>query len=295
MTKTIVAGIVTYNPSLERLKNNIAALIDQVEQIYIIDNSSDNICQIVSLFENDKIKIIALKHNTGLGHALNRLFYETRFSKWVLTLDQDSILPTNYIEKCKRYIDIQNVGIITSRKYDTNLKSSIKNSYSKKDDIMHNYNYIRRTITSGALVNMEAYQESGGYDDDLFVDYVDFDFSVRLTNAGYKILRMNDVEIEHELGRSVRKTFLFWKVRFTEHSAKREYIIARNIIIFARRYHGVEKIARDIMSIPKHIIQIALYGEQKRYKIKMIFKGVFDGLKITDISKKNYIVGENET
>ena len=39
----IVAGIILYNPDIDRLMDNISAISPQVESIIIIDNNSINI------------------------------------------------------------------------------------------------------------------------------------------------------------------------------------------------------------------------------------------------------------
>ncbi len=116
-----------------------------------------------------------------------------------------------------------------------------------------------------------------GDDQDLFVDYVDFDFSIKLRKKGYKILFMNDVVIAHELGYSRNVHFLFWNVRYTSHSAIREYYIARNITIFIGRYKGSERIIRDFLSLIKHYVLIAIYDENKSEKIKALNNGRKDG------------------
>ena len=47
----IFCGIVTFNPDIERLKENILAIQNQVDSIYIFDNYSDNRKGIQSLIE----------------------------------------------------------------------------------------------------------------------------------------------------------------------------------------------------------------------------------------------------
>ena len=42
----ICAGIVLYNPDIERLSDNIDSVISQVEKIYLVDNGSKNINKI---------------------------------------------------------------------------------------------------------------------------------------------------------------------------------------------------------------------------------------------------------
>ena len=57
----ICAGIILYNPNIERLKECIRAVQPQVDKLVIVDNASDNIDEIkkevlaVSIEQNDEI------------------------------------------------------------------------------------------------------------------------------------------------------------------------------------------------------------------------------------------------
>ena len=50
------AGIVLYNPDVERLHENINGIINQVDALILIDNGSDNIKEIENKY-NDTEKI----------------------------------------------------------------------------------------------------------------------------------------------------------------------------------------------------------------------------------------------
>ena len=50
----IAGGIILYNPDLKRLKENITAVINQVELLFIVDNGSKNINLIENYFVKTK-------------------------------------------------------------------------------------------------------------------------------------------------------------------------------------------------------------------------------------------------
>lgn len=57
----IVAGIILYNPDIDRLMDNISAISPQVESIIIIDNNSINIIEFEEkLTRNNKIKLVKI-------------------------------------------------------------------------------------------------------------------------------------------------------------------------------------------------------------------------------------------
>lgn len=101
MNKRVVAVVITYNPELERLKKNIASLLPQVQKIIIVDNGSKNIHSIEETFNVEKVYTKKLKKNVGIAKAQNIGFNEAKSysADWVLTMDQDSILASDAVQK----------------------------------------------------------------------------------------------------------------------------------------------------------------------------------------------------
>lgn len=272
----ICAGIVSYNPNIERLRKNAIAIKDQVGRVIIFDNGSQNADHVEKLCKECGIQFIGCKKNIGLAGALNQIFRNrSNEEKWFLLLDQDSICPQGYVNHARKFFWYNNVGIVSAGCYEKNLGERV----GKIIENGKSYTFVKRCITSGSIVRCSAYNDVGGYDEQLFVDYVDFDFSVRIRQSGYKILHMNDILIEHELGESVKKRFLFWNFRYTKHSAEREYGIARNIIIFLRKYHKSENCFRDFMSLMKHYFLVIFYDRDMK-KFVALCRGTIAGLKV---------------
>ena len=68
----VLVGIVTFNPDLGRLKDNINAVLVQVKHILIVDNGSDNFEEVNCLFSDD-ITIIKNVKNEGIAKALRQI------------------------------------------------------------------------------------------------------------------------------------------------------------------------------------------------------------------------------
>ena len=62
---TINAGIVTYNPDMDRLSTNVEAIIKQVDYLTIVDNASDNITDIDEFCASKGVNLI--KNNKNMG------------------------------------------------------------------------------------------------------------------------------------------------------------------------------------------------------------------------------------
>ena len=70
----VYAGIVSYNPDISRLKNNIESILPQVKKIYVVDNGSDNYEDIVGVCDVWGVSIIRNRENYGIAKALNQIF-----------------------------------------------------------------------------------------------------------------------------------------------------------------------------------------------------------------------------
>lgn len=71
---TVLAGIVTYNPEISRLRENIESIITQVKQVIVVDNGSSNIGDIKKIIKNfERTVLVELNENLGIATALNKI------------------------------------------------------------------------------------------------------------------------------------------------------------------------------------------------------------------------------
>ena len=239
--------------------------------LYVIDNSSQNNMERIP--NNSKIQYIFNNGNIGVASALNiaakRAIKEGYY--WLLTMDQDTTLKKDTIQQMNKTInenDISNIGIITPW-HDTKIK--IKRP---KEDI----DYPLEVMTSGNLVNLEIYEKIGGYKEWMFIDGIDIEYSLNLWKHGYKIMRLNNVSIEHNLGDIKYKNFLWKKnILYTNHNYLRRYYITRNNN-YIKEMYGKEhkKFCIRITRQRRNIIIILLFEEDKYKKIKSIIRGYLD-------------------
>lgn len=288
MEEKIIACIVTFNPCLNRLEKSIKKLKEQVDKIIIIDNGTNKFKQvenrIYKIFNDIKdlnFDIIINEYNRGIAYALNQgLKYakDNKF-KWILTMDQDSICSTNMIREFENYIkhkNIEDIVIICPQIIDErlNYESISNNNYNQNKELM-------ATITSGSLTNVEIAIEIGGFYDELFIDYVDIEFSLRARLNGYRIVKINSAKLYHELGDSKDYNILGNKVIATNHNYIRRYYFFRNGIytdkIYIRKFP--KWILRDILRKIKILCVITLFEKDKLRKIKYSLLGITDGLK----------------
>ena len=263
----VVAGIVSFNPDLSLLLQEVKTLMHIGMDIIVVDNGSSNVNDISSLLEDLPICFIKNGENLGVAHALNEIFEKAidMQAKAVLTLDQDSLLPDNLLSLITTNFFENNIGIVCPS------ISYYGKSQKKQINMLVE---VKWAITSGSLIKVDVWKKIGGFNDLLFIDYVDFDFCYRIRSKGYKIYQHRDVVFEHRLGENERRNFLFWKISIISHSPIRYYYKTRNVVFLRRKKE------LSLLSCLKIILRMkidVLFESETKRKKRMIKKGIRDG------------------
>ena len=272
----IAIGIVLYNPNIEQLRNNIKELSKITKNIFFVDNNSKNKKDLKKVLKS--YNVIYNEENKGIAKALNQLLLSSINKKmdYLLTLDQDSQMTLKCFNELFKYKDIENAAILCPTICDLNKK--------KNKTITNEYESINRCITSGCLMNLKYCKQLPFFDESMFIDYVDFDYCKNIIMNDYKIIQVRDAILKHEVGKRIKRKFLFWDVYPTNHSnLDRYYYYSRNIKYYLNKYKGnltlKEYLVDEIFLIWK-FVNVLLYEELKCKKIKMLIKGIKDSKKI---------------
>lgn len=281
-----VAGIVLFNPDLERLKENIGGVMPQVDMICCVDNCSDNIGNIENLIcEYGTVHLIKNGSNKGVAAALNQIASFARHvgAEWVLTLDQDSIPQEGLIDRYENELQhLSHVGMLTCLRRDINTHAVEPKDASSVID-------KRQTcITSGCYLNIAAWDDAGGFDEKMFIDYVDFDMCMTLHEHGYEIYLIPFLGIIHELGNSRIVSFLGHEEIIYGHTAFRKYYFVRNRLYYAKKHEKYLNKWRQYGGVIKYIMLVVLYEDNKKEKVKSMIHGVIDSKKMLETTGGGY-------
>lgn len=272
MSNNICAGIVLYNPDITQLKRNIAAIIKQVQILYLQDNGSANISDVEKIIaDTSSIVLLRNPENKGIAWALNALCKraESDNFQWILTLDQDSVCPQNMIALYKAYLP----------RADMLCPKIVDRNYGVLDGNSEKVETVDKCITSGCLLRLSSWRKLRGFDEKMFIDGVDFEFCYRMKKNGMNILRVNDVVLSHEIGNITVKHFLGFRVIVKNHSAFRKYYIAKNIIYMAKKRKNLILLIKGILQEVKLIGIVLLYENDKGAKMQRIINGMIDGFR----------------
>lgn len=276
----ICAGIITYNPTLTDVSTCLEALCNQVERVIIVDNASKNVKslqEVVSKYAN--VTLVKNSQNIGFAKALTQVFEwaKSQGFNWVLTLNDDSVVPSNMISEYKKILE--NQGSLVNQKNAKNAKIAIVCSLLKNrldGTILHSKCHEDECITSGSLTSVEAWAKIGGFDEWLEIDGVDFDFSRRLVRAGWKIVECQNVIMEHQIGKARSINLIIKHPIVWNHNANRKYYIARNMQVVDYKM-GTYSYVKSLRAVVRDMIFVALWEKNKFAKIRAMIRGFKDG------------------
>ncbi|MDI9356855.1 MAG: hypothetical protein QM536_07540, partial [Chitinophagaceae bacterium] len=147
----------------------------------------------------------------NFNHHYKEFFRKRHKKKWI---------PIKYLYMLKEYICIK---------------------LASKESFLFSKTY--EVITSGTIMNLSAFQEIGNMDENLFIDEVDHEYSLRAVKKGFFVMRTHLQYLLHSIGDSVmtyQKFFLFTiKKKRKIHNPVRIYYMYRNRLYVANKYKDV--------------------------------------------------------
>ncbi len=294
MDNFITSIIVTYNPDLSILKLQYESIKNQANYIIYIDNFSENINEIELFWKeilsfSKKVFVIRNTKNNGLGFAQNqgiKIAIENK-STHVLILDHDSILRPSFI---KNLLSVEtelindNIKVAALGPIYINEKTNetypitkyygpfIKRIIPDKDAVEASF-----LISSGCLIRVEAINEIGLMNEDLFVDYIDVEWSYRASSMGYKLFAVPKSRMSHTVG-DKRMSILGRTI--SVHSPIRRYFLTRNSIHMLRMpYVSLGYKFREIVFNILRIIIFTLVSNERLKFLRYSLQGLYDGLR----------------
>ncbi|MFM2313533.1 MAG: hypothetical protein RLZZ04_2809 [Cyanobacteriota bacterium] len=195
----LAAGIVLYQNNLELLKKCLVGLKNQIFnflkveiEIGIIDNTEGSQIEAVQLMAQSidlPIKIAISSPNIGFGAGHNKLFQEWGISSdYYLCVNPDGIPHYQLAERLIQFAQgNKDQGIFEARQFPT--------EHPKIYDIQR----LTTDWCSGCclLIPRSIYQETRGFDEDLFLYCEDVDLSWRVQLAGYNCFTVSNALFHH--------------------------------------------------------------------------------------------------
>ena len=212
--------------------------------------------------------------------------------KWILFLDHDSKPDHNMVynmltlynslsEDKKRSIVIiapRIIDINTQKEYSFLVRSPF--FFRRLNCVPPYIENILTVINSGSLIKSEAFIKLGLFEEQLFIDYVDHDFCLRIISNHLSIIAVYAAILYHELGKRKNYNLLKISISPTFHSHLRRYYIYRNRMYVWKKYHNIYCfIIFDILAACYDLFRILFFENDKGTKLLYIYRGIRDNLR----------------
>lgn len=263
---TVGSCTVLYNPN-ESVLTNLNSYSNCVDVSVVVDNSDTKNEISQSLKNNSNFIYIDMDGNKGIAAALNKgiEYLNSKNIDFALTMDQDSLFPTKYYPNILKLVN----------KYKTDY-SVIGLNFNQENGGLDEIIEVPYWITSGNFVNISDFMSVGGFMNELFIDYVDFELGYKFKKNGFKICYLKDFSLKHTIGNPI-EIHLFGKTYYAmNHSPIRYYYRYRNAYYL---YHFVDRQffkKEYYKEMIVNTLKMLIYEKNRKAKFSMIRKGIQD-------------------
>lgn len=290
------AVVVTYEPNFDTLRKQIAAIINQVDAIWIVDNFSPLSHELVSEFSllSRNCAVLSMGENLGLGAAQNIGIQRARKdgAKHVLILDQDSLPMAGMVDKlldASNLLHSKGVPVAAVAPINVDVKSGIYSGFVSLGWLGYKKHFVTPdqapvgvdfVISSGSLIPVSSLNDIGLIDEDLFIDHVDTEWCMRALSKGFKLFGVPSARMFHSLGNNRKRVwFLRWR-NVPYHSPFRYYYMLRNGVLLRKRsYIPLKWRIGEFMRSWQMLVFFGLWGEGSFKRLTMMLRGLVDGYK----------------
>ncbi len=276
------AVVVTYHPDADVLEN-LRVLREQVEPIIVIDNGSDptELFALRAAAPALGFELIENAENLGIAGALNQGVRRVRElgCTSVFLFDQDSTITPGFVAAMRScFADLcgpPSLAILVPRYVDRRF-GSVLAPPARGDG------HLEAATTSGSLMPIQIFEIAGFFAEELFIDGVDYEYSLRVRRLGFTIDECKNAILLHSPGTpTYHKGFGAKPFQAANYPPIRRYYQERNKIWVAKRYWRSfpHFCAKQFLTSAKDLVKIVLVEKGKTRKIHFFFRGIGDGLR----------------
>jgi GT2 family glycosyltransferase len=199
----------------ESFQSIVGVLEEYPVEFFIYDNYPEYNSKPFLNLPSVKVEYVTDSANSGVSKAYNlgSEYAAGRGKKWLLLCDQDTVFQRNYFDRLYEAVRDHNPVLMAPYLYSNEILISpcaFRMNYGRKLKTLPlpGWNTLRNKslLNSGLAVRRDGFEECGGYNDRIFLDFSDFDFIKRYKRM-YPTFFLLDVQLEHHLESSHSKAF----------------------------------------------------------------------------------------
>ena len=290
-----IASVTVVFNGAQVLSRHLDALKRQtykIDEMVVVNNASTDATLDLLAFRYPEVTLLNLPANVGVGGGYAAgLEYAALTKKydWVWLFDQDSVPFDDSLEQLLRGLqyldDAENTAIVapvcvhpennmTSPGHIWRAGRFVPVRVNPAESIT----LVDSVISSGSLIRRQAVEAEGLPRADLFMDFVDYEYCLRLRRHGFEISVVRDSILHHVLGEPSKIEFLGRTKFWTDHVPWREYYMTRNEIFTVWEYFPVRNAKLSTLyRLARHVAEILLFGKRKLACLRMMWRGLVDG------------------
>jgi rhamnosyltransferase len=284
----VIAVVVAYHPKVGELEASVKGLLINFKAVVVVWNGPHPF-KVPTCLKHKRIHLLDMKDNVGLARALNEGIAKAfqLGAAWVYLSDQDSILPRDfkklvleYSSLIPKHLKISNIGPRYYNEVIGENNSLIRFKFLWLDKYLPSleelYAEAEYLITSGSFIKKDTFLEVGPMREELFIDFIDIEWSLRARRMGYQSIALTNVTINHRLGDSC---ITFLGRNYSIHSPLRIYYYFRNAIyLYKQRYISFNWKLIDCSRNVFRFLFFAILVKPRLKYIKMALLGTYHGL-----------------
>jgi rhamnosyltransferase len=285
-SRDVCAVFVTHHPD-GAFAAALHRVSPQVSSVVIVDNGSTDaeLRMLGDLVTDATIDLIVNAENLGVARALNIGIQRAAALGYalVLLMDQDSQAAPDMVASLlgiyAAFPDRERLAVIGANFFDASGRFPEVANPEFHDG---QWEEVESVITSGSLLPLSAYSVVGPFREEFFIDYVDTDYCLRASSKGYRVIKSKQQLMSHALGSPTLHEWLWLKKWTNNHSADRQYYIARNDTVMLResgKYRAGRWVLKSFSRRLRRCKRIALYEKAKGGKIIAVIQGWWDGVR----------------
>jgi GT2 family glycosyltransferase len=286
---------VTYNAA-RVLPRQLEALLGQtrpLQEIIVVDNASGDGTGAMLAERYPQVTVLKMAENLGAAGAwaagLSYAALDKRHD-WVWTFDHDSVPGADSLARLLGGIDSLNgvqteVGMIAPMPLHRATKTYyppllwhdgfVRPSVEKMREPLW---FADLVIASGSLTRREVVDRIGLPRADFFMDFFDFEYSLRARAHGYKIAVIPGTELDHEIGDARMVWFPGRSRLWTSYPPWREYYNSRNLVYAGWHLYPSRRTKRFVLKhLARHAGAVVLFSPRKMACIWKMMQGFWDG------------------
>ena len=291
-----VASVTVACNAARLLPRQIEALLGQtrlLQEIIVVDNASTDATCVMLEERYPQVTVLKMTQNLGAAGAwaagLSYAALEKHYD-WIWNFDDDSVPRPDLLAELLGGIGPLNgtqaeIGMIAPMPVHQDTKTYYPPLLWRDGFVRASEAQMRKplwfadlVIASGTLTRREVVESIGLPRGDFFMDFFDYEYSLRARASGYKIAVIPGAELGHEIGNAQRIWFPGRSRLWTSYAPWREYYNSRNVTYAGWHLYPNWRTKKFVLKhLARHAGAVVLFSSRKVACIWKMMQGLWDG------------------